>query len=247
MKKNLIYSASAIILASIMMSSCYTYTSPMSYGGTATGASIGGFLGSTLGAATTNGSFGGSLVGNIVGSAAGAALGNKVSKSAEQRRLQKRQERQNRRNQANAQQVQQDDYSYDTPESNDVDFSNYQTEGGANYDANTVNFNISNITVNDSDGDGYMSKEETVEVVCEVSNLNESNTEADISIGNPGDSKFTYSPSVKATIDGGKSIRYTAKVYCKKLPTGDAIDIPITVSSPSLGSVTKYVTIRMKK
>mgnify|MGYP002852463750 CR=1 FL=1 len=240
MKRNLIYNASASLVACCILTSCFT-TNSSDYLGTMVGSDIGGMLGSSLGMASTRGSFGGGLFGGIVGSAAGAAVGNKISKNSRINRQQKRQEK------LRAQSEQANDENISSSNGLNDEIGDFQSEGGAVYESDKSNFTIGNISLTDTDGDGMMSKDEILKLVCDVTNLSSTDTDVVITTGDQGNSRLSFSPGIQATIEGGKSIRYTSKIRCDKLPSSPTIDVPVMVSSPTLGSFTRHVTIRVNK
>lgn len=239
MKKLLAYSISAALIAGTTLTGCYP-TSPSNYYGTMTGAHIGGMVGEGIGFVSTRGSFAGGLLGSVVGTVAGAAIGNNISNRANRANQQRQQQRrQNDQNQYDYDSY--DNGSYD----NDNEISDYQIEGGANISA-TENFNITNIIVSDPNNNGVLDKEETMELVCEITNVSNTDSEVVISTGNADIRHLTFSPSIKTTINAGKSVRYTSKIYCEKVPSGDYIDIPVTVSSATLGTTTSSVRLLLK-
>ncbi len=232
MKKLLAYSISAALIAGTTLSGCYP-TSPSNYYGTMTGAHIGSLVGEGIGAVSTH-SYTGGFLGSVVGTIAGAAIGNNISNRANQQRQQQR--RQNDQNRY--------DNDYDSYDDN-AEISDYQTEGGASI-SSIDNFSITNIIVSDPNTNGVLDKEETLELVCEITNLSDSDSEVVISTGNADIRHLTFSPSIKTTINAGKSVRYTSRIYCEKVPSGDYIDIPVTVSSSTLGTTTTNVRLQLK-
>ena len=242
MKRFFIYSICAIMISGSTLTSCMV-TNPYDYYGTMVGGDIGGMIGSGIGMATTHGSFAGTMFGSVVGTVAGSAIGNNISRrSREQRQQQREQQRRHYRRGY-------DDYSqnnYDNASGEGYEIPEFQTEGGAADLSNAKNFRIANIIVTDPNENGVLDKEETMEIVCEITNLSDTDSNVEITIGNADDKYLEYSPAINTTIGSDKSVRYTAKIYCKKLPSSDEIDIPITVSSSTLGTETRTVHIKFK-
>ena len=238
MKRFFIYSICAIMISGSTLTSCMV-THPYDYYGTMVGGDIGGMIGSGIGMATTHGSFAGTMFGSVVGTVAGSAIGNNISRRSREQRQQQR--RQHRRNYENYSQD-----NYDNASGEDYEIPEFQTEGGAVDLSNAKNFRIANIIVTDPNENGVLDKEETMEIVCEITNLSDSDSDVEITIGNSDDKYLDYSPAINTTIGSDKSVRYTAKIYCKKLPSSDEIDIPITVHSSTLGTETRTVHIKFK-
>ena len=239
MKRFFIYSICAIMIAGSSLTSCMV-TNPYDYYGTVVGGEIGGAVGHGIGAVATHGSFAGSLFGSVVGTVAGSAIGNNISRRSREQRQEQRRQRRERYNKRQNQ-----NYN-DNTVGEDYDIPEFQTEGGASDLSNAVNFIIRNIIVTDPNENGILDKEETMEVVCEITNLSETDSDVEISIGNADDKYLEFSPPIKASIGSDKSVRYTAKIYCNKVPSADEIDIPITVSSATLGTATRNVHIKFK-
>lgn len=238
MKRFFIYSLCAIMIAGSSLTSCMV-TNPYDYYGTVVGGEIGGAVGQGIGMVTTHGSFAGSLFGSVVGTVAGSAIGNNISRrSREQRQQQRRQRREYYDNQ--------NQNNYDNTVGEDYEIPDFQTEGGASDLSNARNFAIRNVIVTDPNENGVLDKEETMEVVCEITNLSDTDSDIVISIGSSDDKYLEYSPAINTSIGGDKSVRYTAKILCKKVPSSDEIDIPITVTSATLGTVTRNVHIKFK-
>ena len=226
------------MLAGSTLSSCMV-TNPYDYYGTMVGGDIGGMIGSGNGMATTHGSFAGTMFGSVVGTVAGSAIGNNISRRSREQRQQQR--RQHRRSYDNYNQD-----NYDNTSGEDYEIPEFQTEGGASDLSNARNFRIANIIVTDPNENGLLDKEETMEIVCEITNLSDSDSEVEITIGTTDDKCLDFSPAIKTTIGSDKSVRYTAKIYCKKLPSVEEIERPITVSSATLGTETRNVRIKFK-
>ena len=217
MKKNQI---TCLTLASaLLVSSC---TSSYQAAGGVTGAMIGSHVGGAIGALSGHGHFRGesAALGSLIGMGIGAILGVGITSQIEE---QERERAEARRNE-NYDQVNthNDDGYYD----NNV---GYQTSGGYqgvvennNYQiakgsvASTV-LTISDISYMDADGDGYISKDETIEVEGYITNTSNSVLRDIVIYLNVNEPKsFSVSPSLTTTLQPGQKIRYTGRVHGKR-------------------------------
>ena len=92
---------------------------------------------------------------------------------------------------------------------------NYQI-GNGSYDgaiASTV-LSISELSYMDADGDGYISKDETIEVEGFITNTSNSVLRDIVIYLNVSEPKsFSVSPSLTTTLQPGQKIRYTGRVH----------------------------------
>lgn len=241
MKKLQIYALSAAIVCGSVLSGC-TYSGYESYAGTMVGAQIGSVIGESIGWLSTSrhGGPGTAMLGSVIGTAVGAVIGNSIGNEAAESKRQERAERKQRQRAERANRVARQE------ETDNYDFSGIQTEGGRDASVAAINNNslvISNLHYEDEDGDGKMSKYETVNVIYEVHNPNSYPVDANLITGD-NNPNLEFSPVTNTRIEAGKSIRYKAKVFCKKVPDGNYTEIPLAVSGE--GIETSSATIRIK-
>lgn len=236
MKKNHI-TISAIFMAAVtLFSSCET-TGQAAAG--LTGAAIGGTLGSAIGGAT-GGGYGrygyyhyngqGAALGSLIGMGVGAALGVAIQKSAEENE---------RRQYENVQ-------DYDSYEQN------------SNYNRNYSNNNytpapsrlpviISELTYFDGNGDGYMSKGETLEVETYIENNSNSTLYGVDIVLNTQESKYvTVSSPLTITLEPRQKVRYSGRIYCRKAKNGRSVPLNITISSGNQTAQSETINLYMK-
>lgn len=236
MKKIFVYAISSALMAGTVLSSC-TYSGYESYLGTMAGAEIGGIIGESIGWMNTSrhSGPGNAMLGGIIGTVAGAAIGNAIGNEAAESR--KAEQREMRRRHKERQSRQQSDYGY----------SGYQTEGGRSYTKSAGSLVISNLKYEDENGDGLLSKYETVNVIYEVSNPTDRDVEVRLTTGNNSNHNLEFSPETVTTIGAGKTIRYKAKVFCKSVPRDSYTEIPVYATSSQAGSAQQSFRIKYDK
>ncbi len=242
MKKTWIYLVSATMLTSALFTGC-DITSSRNYMGTMAGAEIGGVIGEALGWMSTDrhDGPGRAMMGSVIGTIAGAAIGNVLTRETADRRVTT-----SRRS---------DDIYAD----NTYD-GGYQTGGG--YDArNSQNRNnrhdnedaysslsIAGVTYQDEDGDGRFSRNETVNIIYEVTNHSDRSCSAELKVETMNDSKnFVLSPSNTVKIEPHETLRYKAKAFCKGRTSVSSVKFRLMASSPTAGNTAAELQIRMSK
>lgn len=220
MKKNQI--TCLTLAAALLASSC---TSSYQAAGGVTGAMIGSHIGGAVGALAGHGPFRGesSALGSLIGMGIGAILGVGITSQIEE--------------QERAEARRYEDYEQSrTTSGNDGYYDNnvsYQTSGGYqngnqpvqenhNYQIGSYNggvtstvLSISDLTYMDADGDGYISKDETIEVEGYITNTSNSILRDIVIYLDVNDAKaFSISPSLTTTLQPGQKIRYTGRVHC---------------------------------
>lgn len=217
MKKNQI---TCLTLAAILMvSSC---TSSYQAAGGVTGAMIGSHVGGAVGALTGHGHFHGrnAALGSLIGMGIGAILGVGISSQIEeQERAEARRYEDYGRPEGNVR--------YDGYENNNAGYqtsdgyqggqehSGYQISKGANGTVASSVLSISELTYMDTDGNGYISKGETIEVEGYITNTSNSvlhDIVIHLDVNEP--KAFSVSPSLTTTLQPGQKIRYTGRVHC---------------------------------
>ena len=250
MRRNWIYIVCIALIGSSTMISC-DISSSRNYMGTMAGAEIGGVIGEALGWMSTSrhDGPGKAMLGTIVGTVAGAAIGNALTKDNTTRTTVGRRDntRDNRRYE--------EDYN-----------PGYQIGGGGNYDGYTNRQNnyagssydgsnsysfltISNMSYQDEDGDGRISRNETINIIYEVTNTSK-NPVDDVELkieALDGDKYFAVSPSNTTKIAAGECIRYKAKAFCKSKPTKSPAQFKLSASSRYAGSTSTILQIRVNK
>lgn len=220
MKKNQI--TCLTLAAALLASSC---TSSYQAAGGVTGAMIGSHIGGAVGALSGHGHFRGesAALGSLIGMGIGAILGVGITSQIEE--------------QERAEARRYEDYGQDrTTVSNDGYYDNhvgYQISGGnqsgnqtvqenhnyqiGSYNGSTTStvLSISDLTYMDADGDGYISKDETIEVEGYITNTTNSILRDIVIFLDVSDPKaFSISPSLTTTLQPGQKIRYTGRVHC---------------------------------
>lgn len=243
------------LLVSTAVSSC-SYTSSGNYLGTMAGAEIGGVVGEALGWMSTDrhSGPGRAMMGSIIGTVAGAAIGNSLTKD----RAREYPEEVNigRRN----------DRKYDS-QGNDI---GYQTGGGYDnsgrerdsygdygsygnrngFSFSTSDLAISHVTFEDEDGDGRISRNETINIIYEISNKGHRTYDdvvLKVDVEENEVRRFALSPSTTVSIAPGKSVRYKAKAFCKSKPTDGNVIFRVSASSMTGGNTSADLQIRMSK
>ncbi|MBO4564794.1 MAG: hypothetical protein J5720_05115 [Bacteroidaceae bacterium] len=251
MKRNWIYIVCIALLGSSTMLSC-DISSSRNYMGTMAGAEIGGVIGEALGWMSTSRHEGPgkAMLGTIVGTVAGAAIGNAITKDNQTQTV-----RVGRRDNVRDNVRYEEDYN-----------PGYQIGGGSNYDGYTNRQNnyagpsyggsnsysfltISNVTYQDEDGDGRINRNETINIIYEVTNTSK-NPVDDVELkieALDGDKYFAVSPSNTAKIAAGECIRYKAKAFCKSIPSKSPTQFKLSASSRYAGSTSTILQIRMNK
>lgn len=223
MKKN---QFTCLALAAILLvSSC---TSSYQATGGVTGAMIGSQVGGAVGVLSGHGPFRGesAALGSLIGMGIGAILGVGISSQIEE---QEHAEARRYEERVQNSTIGNNDGYYD----NNV---GYQTGGGyqgtpntqanSNYEIGNDTYNgamistvlsISELSYMDADGDGYISKDETIEVEGYITNTSNSilrDIVIYLNVNNP--KAFSLSPSLTTTLQPGQKIRYTGRVHCKR-------------------------------
>ena len=128
------------------------------------------------------------------------------------------------------------------------DNSNYagQIQGGSN----SYSFlTIGNVTYQDEDGDGRINRNETINIIYEVTNTSR-NAVDDVELkieALDGDKYFAVSPSNSVKIAAGECIRYKAKAFCKSKPSKSPAQFKLSASSRYAGSTSTILQIKINK
>ncbi len=246
MKGTWIYILSISLTGSSILTGCEV-SSSYNYMGTIAGAEIGGVIGESIGRMTTNyhDGPGKAMLGNIIGTVAGAAFGNTITKDKNE-----------------ITQVCSDNNRNDIY--NEGCNTDYQTGGGADYSYSNIgnskynsdkynNYNsilsINNVIYQDEDGNGKFGRNETVNIIYEVTN-NSHQTIKDVLLAIEAINNikcFALSPSNTINIGPGETIRYQAKAFCKSKPSESITNFKVSAKSSVSGKISSEMQIRMDK
>ena len=198
-----------------------------------TGAMVGGQVGEAVGFLSGHGPFRGrsAALGNLVGMGVGAALGIGITSQIEANAKEKSQRGRN------------DGYAY-----NENYSQGYQTGGGAYAGVSgTSPIYLSDISYTDMTGDGYVSKDETIELEGYITNTSDNTLENVIIYINVDDTKhLTLSPPLTTTLYPGQKIRYTGRIHCKKARQGRSIVASLNAKYNNKISSGDKLMLRMK-
>lgn len=229
--------ASIALASTILISSCQTRGQMV--GGIA-GAQIGSEVGGAIGFLSGHGPFRGhnAAMGTLIGAGVGALLGVSVAQSVEN----KEKERYER--------CRDDVYSNPQNTSSTDDYG-YQTSGGytphASSASGPANVVISDLTYMDTDGDGYISKGETIEIEGFITNSSSYPLEDLVIYITTNDEKnYTISPSLTTTLQSGQKIRYKGRIYCNKSRQGEQIRINLNTTFKGMNSISPNLYVQNK-
>lgn len=267
MKNSWINLSLSALLVSTAFSSC-SYTSSGNYLGTMAGAEIGGVVGEALGWMSTDrhSGPGKAMLGSIIGTVAGAAIGNSITKDrAEEINIGRR----NDMDYGNADYQTGGGYdshgtygynegynrnqygSHDTyvPDSRNRSDSKFNGRYGNGYSIGNGDLAISHVTFEDEDGDGRISRNETVNIMYEVTNKgHRTYSDVILKVDVEDDArKFALSPSTTTTIAPGQTVRYKAKAFCKSRTSSGNVTFRVSANSMNGGNASANLQIRMSK
>ncbi len=233
---------SALAVA-MLASSC---TSSYQAAGGLNGAIIGGHVGSAVGFLSGHGHFRGenAALGSLIGMGIGAVLGVGIASQIEENEK------------AEARRYEERNGGYSTRNTNEN--VPYQT-GGGTYNGTisdaTVGgapiasalISLSDLTYMDVDGNGYISKDETIEVEGFITNTSNSvlrDIVIQLEVSDP--KAFSVSPSLTTTLQPGQKIRYTGRVHCLKTRGNSSvgINLHVTYAQKTYTSNDIYVGLR---
>lgn len=216
-----------IMAATLLTSSC---SSSYQESGTLTGAMIGGEIGEAVGFLSGHDHSRGrsAAVGRLVGMGVGAVLGYGITSQVE----------------ANERVTPKRDKHRDYDK--DYYSQGYQTGGGAGM-SNIHLLKLSDISFAGMTSDGYISKNEIVEVEGYITNMSNKTFEDIVIFINVNDAKhFTVSPSFTTTLQPGQRIRYTGRVLCRKARHGQSAVISLNAKYGNQISSSENLMLRMR-
>jgi hypothetical protein len=202
---------SMTLAAALLLSSC---SSSYQAQGGVTGAMIGSHVGGAVGllAGHGHGHFRGSssALGSLIGMGVGAVLGVGIASQIEEK------ERHEARR-------------YDEPAVNQRETPT-RTGSTGNTSAGLTSVSISELSYMDADGDGYISRDETIEVESFITNTTKTTLHDIVISMHVSDPKaFSTSPSLTTTLYPGQKIRYTGRVHCERTRGNRSVGINISV------------------
>lgn len=183
-----------VLIVATVLAGC-SFSSNSNYMGTMVGAEIGGVIGEAIGIATHNRGPLSAMTGRVIGTAVGAAAGYQITKQADEKRNNKQ---------------------------NDHNISNQSDiEIPGSFYSNNSALRIVNVSYEDENGDGKISRNETINIIYEVENISERNlNDVELVLTCLTDQNaFMTSPAEKVSIEAGQTIRYKAKAFCKYVPS----------------------------
>ena len=215
-----------VLAVAMLTGSC---SSSYQASGGVTGAVLGGQIGETVGYISGHGHFRGrsAALGNLIGMGVGAVLGIGITSQIEanERKRDKEREREPA-----------DEY-YN---------QGYQTGGGAGLHSASLLY-LSDLSYTDMTGDGYISKDETIEVEGFITNKSDETLENVVIYINVNEPKhFTISPPLTTTLNTGQKIRYTGRVHCSKARQDRSIVVSLNAKYGEKVNSSEKLLLKMK-
>jgi len=235
MKSRITTVITGFLSASLLLNSC-TSSSQAAAGltGAAIGSNIGGAIGSVTGGSGYyygpwyryyNGQ--GAALGSLIGMGVGAALGVAIQKSVEDS------ERRSYESQYDNSYENSQGYSQQPERENQGGaYYNNQYGGAYNNYSDRQSIRISGLTYRDGNGDGYMSKGETLEVETYIKNVSKSTLyNVYISLDTQDSRYAIVSSPLTITLDPGQKVRYSGRIYCRRSKKNRIVPLTVSVSA----------------
>lgn len=212
--------ACIVLALAMMVSSCGSAYQAESG---ARGAIIGGHVGEMVGLLSGHGHFRGenAALGSLIGMGIGAILGVSVASQIEEKEK------------AEARRYDEDYNTISNP--------------SPTVKSTSAAINISDLTYMDTDGDGYISKDEIIEVEGFITNTSNSIIKDIVIYLSTNDSKaLVASPSLTTTLQPGQKIRYTGRIHCRKTRglSGTEVQMQTTYADKSNVSNSLYIPVK---
>lgn len=107
--------------------------------------------------------------------------------------------------------------------------------------------NISELSYMDSNGDGYISKDETIEVEGFVTNSTKSILQDIVISLKVSDPKaFSTSPSLTTTLLPGQKIRYTGRIHCNRIHRNESVGVNMEVAYANRNSTSTSLFVPVR-
>ena len=243
------------LACAMLVSSC---KSSYQAAGGVTGAMIGSHVGGTVG--YLSGGHGrhfrgqnsalGSLIGMGVGAMLGVGIASQIEgkEKAEARRYNERYDQSTNQTSDREGYYGNQDYQIGGGSYNDRTETRQNSTSAYAATLGTSIISISELTYMDSDGDGSITKGETIEVESFVTNTTNSVLRDVVISLNVSDSKAcSFSPSLTTTLQPGQKIRYTGRIHCNRRPRGNTsigVNLSTLYSGKTCSSNNLYVKVR---
>ncbi len=187
------------------------------------GAMIGGHVGEMVGLLSGHGHFRGenAALGSLIGMGIGAILGVSVASQIEEKEK------------AEAQRYDEDYNTANTPS------PTTSTPSAA--------IKLSDLTYMDTDGDGYITKDEIIEVEGFITNTSNSViNDIVIYLVTNDDKSLIASPSLTTTLQPGQKIRYTGRIHCRKTRGLSEVEVQMHTSYANKNNISNSLFIPVK-
>jgi hypothetical protein len=127
------------------------------------------------------------------------------------------------------------------------EYSNIADSPSAAANSPSAAINLSDLTYMDTNGDGYISKEEVIEVEGFITNTSNSViSDIVIYLTTNDDKAFIASPSLTTTLQPGQKIRYTGRIHCHKIRGLSAAEVQLHTSYANKSNVSNSLYIPTK-
>jgi uncharacterized membrane protein len=99
----------------------------------------------------------------------------------------------------------------------------------------------------DGDGDGYLSKGETIEIEGFITNTTrEQLNNIVIYLSTDNNKNCSISPSLTTSLEPGQRIRYTGRIHCKKAKKNQSVSVRLNVAYADKTNTSNPLTIGMR-
>ena len=113
--------------------------------------------------------------------------------------------------------------------------------------APSVRTKISPLNYMDGDGDGYLSKGETIEIEGFITNTTrEQLNNIVIYLSTDNNKNCSIAPSLTTSLEPGQRIRYTGRIHCKKAKKNQSVSVRLNVAYADKTSTSNPLTIGMR-
>lgn len=231
MKKKIINVYTCLMMAVAVLTTSCTSTS-QTFAGFA-GASLGSNIGGVIGAASSGRhhhySGQGAALGSLIGMGVGAALGVAIQKSVEEGDRRQTESSMN-------------ETYYNAPEQRTAT-RNYKTESRP---VQSLPVRISELIYFDGNGDGLLSKGETIEVETYIKNTsNHTLRNVQIALDTQQSKYVSVSSPLTITLDPGQKVKYSGRVYGKRARRGQNITLTIRITEGNREAQSETLYVEM--